>query len=354
MEAMSLQRRRLLGATLAAGATASLPAGLLVSGASGAQSRSTPAEVLTRQIPRGNERIPVIGLGTFIVFDLLPGQKRDHLREVLRASWEGGARVVDTSPLYGTGETTVGDFATDIGISAELFISNKIWSTGEYLWDESHARRSLDQSMNRLWRERIDVMTVHSMTNIETVMPMLRAWKKEGRIRYHGFTHFQNPFHDLMAAAIERESPDFIQINYSIANRSAEARVLPAAQAKGAGVFVNMPFEKARLFKVVERQPLPPFAREIGVENWAQYFLKWAASHPAVTCVIPATSDPVHAAENVGALRGPLPDAAMRDRMLRHAEALPGFDKVLQMPWYPDKRYPGVINKTQAEIRART
>ena len=145
-----------------------------------------------------------------------------------------------------------------------------------------------------------------------------------------------------------------MQVNYSIFNRAAEERLLPAAADRGIAVLTNMPFEKARLFAIVEGQPLPDFAREMGAESWAQFFLKWVISHPAVTCALPATSNPTHAADNIAALRGPLPDAAMRARMVKHMESIPGFDQIAQMPWYPDKRYAGIIGRAQAQLRSRS
>lgn len=350
-------RRRLIGGALAATAAATL--GMLLPAApAGAQGRpatgAMPADILTRNIPRSGEALPAIGVGTFLTFDVLPGQPRDHLRAVLQRFWEAGGRVCDTSPLYGTGEVSVGDHAAALGIADGLFIANKIWSTGDFLADESHARRSLVQSQNRLWRERMDLMQVHSLTNIEVVLPYLKAWKKEGRIRYTGITHYEDAYLPLLASWIERGDPDFVQVNYSIASRRAEERVLPLAAERGVAVLTNMPFEKARLFALVQGRPLPPFAKEIGAQNWAQFFLKWVVSHPAVTCALPSTSNPEHMAQNMGALRGPLPDDEMRRRMVRHMESIPGFDKVTQTPWYPGKRYPGIIGRAQAELRART
>ena len=342
-------RRKLMQGALGLGVTAAMPG--LLAGAARAQQQSG---IITRTIPRTNEALPAVGLGTFLVFDVIPGQKRDHLREVMRRFFDGGGRVIDTSPLYGTGEITVGDHAAALGISDQLFIANKIWSTGEYLMDESHARRSLQQSENRLWRERIDLMQVHSLVNVDVMVPYLRAWKKEGRIRYLGVTHFENAYMEPLTNWVERGNLDFVQVNYSIFNRQAEQRLLPMAAGRGTAVLTNMPFEKSRLFKVVEGRPLPDFAREIGAETWAQFFLKWVISHPAVTCALPATSNPDHAAENIAVLRGPLPDREMRARMVRHMESIPGFDKIAEMPWYPDKRYPGTIARGQAELRART
>jgi len=345
-------RRAFLRGTLGFGAAAAaLPATAFLPGSRTAA--QVPAGLITRTIPRTGNSLPVIGLGTFLTFDVIPGEKRDHLREVVRRYWEGGARVVDTSPLYGTAEITVGDFTTALGIHDQLFIANKIWSTGEYLADESHARRSLALSEGRLWRAPIDLMQCHSLVNVDVIVPYLRAWKKEGRIRYTGVTHYENPYLPALTSWVERGDIDFVQVNYSIFNRAAEERLLPAAAERGIAVLTNMPFEKARLFKVVEDRPLPGFAKEIGAENWAQFFLKWVISHPAVTCALPATANPAHAAENIGALRGPLPDREMRARMVKHMESIPGFDQIAKMPWYPDKKYPGIIARSQAELRAR-
>lgn len=254
------------------------------------------------------------------------------MREVVRRYWEGGARVIDTSPLYGSGEISVGHFATALGINDQLFVSNKIWSTGEYLADASHARRSLEQSLGRLWRQRIDVLHCHSLVNVDMIVPYLQAWKMEGLIRFAGVSHHANAYHAPLLGWIERGDLDFVQVNYSIFNRAAEERILPAAAERGMGVLINMPLEKARLHKVVEGHPLPDFAREIGATSWAQFFLKWVISHPAVMCALPSTSNPEHAAENIGALRGPLPDAAM--------------------PWYPDKRYSGIIARARSASHA--
>lgn len=318
------------------------------------QAPAQPMDILMKRAGRADEMLPAIGLGTFLTFDTIPGQKRDHLGEVMRRYWAGGARVVDTSPLYGTAELTVGDYATALGITDRLFIANKIWATGDFLADESHALQSLRQSEGRLWRERIDLMQVHSLVNVDVIVPYLRAWKKEGRIRHVGVTHFENPYFEPLANWVQRGNLDFVQVNYSIFNRRAEERILPLSAERGTAVLTNMPFEKARLFKIVEGRPLPDFAREAGMTTWAQYFLKWVISHPAVTAALPATADPAHASDNIAALRGPMPDAAMRQRMVKYMETVPGFEKLAEMPWYPDKRYPGIIGRAQAQLRART
>ncbi len=319
-----------------------------------APARPAAGDLITRTIPRSGEALPALGLGTFLTFDTLPGERRDHLREVTRLYAEAGVRVIDTSPLYGTGETTVGDALIAQGLNERLFIANKLWVTGEFLADESHARRSFEQSQNRLWRRGFDLMQCHSLVNVDVVVPMLNVWKKEGRTRFVGVTHHENVYHDVLAGWIGRGNVDFVQVNHSIFNRGAEQRVLPAAADRGCGVFINMALEKGRLHKVVEGRALPDFAKEFGAMNWAQFFLKYVMANPAVTCVLSATANPAHAAENLGALRGPLPDQALRARMLQHMESLPGFDAIARMPWYPDKRYPGIIGRSQAELRARS
>jgi diketogulonate reductase-like aldo/keto reductase len=320
-------------------------AAAFIPGAFGVRSTLAQAsqQVITRAIPRTGEVVPAVGLGTFMTFDVTPGQPREHLREVVRRFWEGGGRVIDTSPLYGLSEVSVGDFATALGIARDLFITNKTWATGEWLGDKSQALRQLTQSMARLWRDQIDVMQVHSLVNVDVILPILRAWKQEGRISYLGVTHHEVPYFQELARWVENGDLDFVQVHYSIHTRQAEERILPAAADRGTAVLVNMPFEKARLFQAVEGHPLPDFAREIGCQNWAQFFLKFAISHPAVTCVIPATSNPDHLNENIGALRGPLPDGDMRARMIRHMEAIPGFQRLHEMRWYPDKRYGGLV-----------
>lgn len=348
--AESPERRRFLQALGAGAIAAGLPAQLL------AQVPPSFGDILTRRIARTGELVPAIGLGTFRTFDALPGQPRAQLEEVMRLFLEGGGRVVDTSPLYGAAEVNVGDFAAKIDAARGMFVASKVWSTGEFLGDESHAERSLARTMERLWRERVDLIQCHSLTNLEAILGIMQAWKREGRVRYLGVTHHDMAYLQPLGDSIERDSLDFVQLHYSIFERRAEARLLPAAADRGTAVLVNMPLEKARLHALVQGRPLPDFAEELGIANWAQFFLKWVISHPAVTCAIPATSNPRHVLENIGAMRGPLPDAAMRRRMVRYMEAIPGFsdlDRSGPPSWYPGKSYPGLITRAQAALRAR-
>ncbi len=360
LNAAGASRRTILGGGIALGAAAAVvPAGPALAWSPGTgpagSAGATATGIATKPAGRIGENLTRLGLGTFLTFDLLPGAKRDHLREVTRRYLEAGVGVVDTSPLYGTGETSVGDFLSASGATERMFVANKIWSTGDFLADEAQALKSFEQSQNRLWRERFDLIQCHSLVNVDVVVPMLRAWKKEGRTRFVGVTHHENDYHGILAGWIARGGVDFVQVNYSIANRGAEEMVLRAAADRGVGVLVNMALEKGRLHKVVGDRPLPDFAREIEAANWAQFFLKFAMSHPAVTTVLSATSSPDHATENVGALKGPLPDAAFRARMVKHMEGIPGFDDLGRLPWYPDKQaqYQGIIRRSQAVMRQR-
>ncbi|NMF63338.1 aldo/keto reductase [Brasilonema octagenarum UFV-E1] len=305
--------------------------------------QNQPSQIITKEIPRTKEKLPAIGLGTFMTFDALSNQPRASLGQVMRRFWDAGGRVVDTSPLYGMSEVNVSEFARTLGLTNDLFVTNKTWATGEYLGDPSQAQRQFEQSLKRLSRDRIDVMQVHSLVNVDAILPLLKAWKKEGKIRFVGVTHHDPLYFAALEKWIENGDLDFVQLRYSIRQREVEERILPAAAARGTAVLANMPFEKARLFELVKGQSLPDFASEIGCQNWAQFFLKYVISHPALTCAIPATTNPNHVVENMGALRGSLPDKSMRTRMVKHMESLPGFEKLLQTPWYPGKTFNGLV-----------
>jgi diketogulonate reductase-like aldo/keto reductase len=359
--AHSPSRRGVLGAAAAAGTVVTAAGALSVAQVAQAQTQPAPARpadnrpVITRQTGRVQGQVTALGLGTFLTFDLLPGSNREPLRQVTKAYLDAGVRVLDTSPLYGTGEVSLGAFLAERGGSDDLFVSNKIWSTGDYLADESHALRSFEQSQLRLWRRQMDVMFCHSLVNVDIAVPTLNAWKREGRVRMVGISHHENPYHEIISGLLERLPIDAVQINYSIFNRNAENRIFAVAADKGQAVFINMAMEKGRLHKIVQGQRLPDFAKEFGAENWSQFFLKWVMGDPRVTCCLTATSNPEHAAENIGALRGPLPDAAMRRRMVQHMETIPGFNTLASLPWYPDKQaqYQGVIRREQARMRQR-
>lgn len=365
-EVGKIDRRSFLGAAgIAAGAAA---AGAVGVGTSQVHAQaSSPSNVaprpvvtetevpITREIGRTGRMVTALGLGTFLTFDLMPGASRERLREVVGRYAAGGGGVVDTSPLYGSAEVSMGAFLSEMSGAQDIFVANKIWSTGEYAGDISHATASLEQSKLRIWRSTVDLMQCHSLTNAGVVIPLLRAWKNEGHIGHVGVTHNDVAYQPELTRIVERGDVDVVQTNYSIFDRAAEERLLPAAADRGVGVFVNLPLEKARLMHVVEGHALPDFASEIGVTSWAQFFLKWVIGHPAVTCVLCGTSNPDHMTDNLQAMRGPLPDEAMRLRMVRHMETIPGFDGIGRMAWYPgkDALYPGQIRHAQSVMRAR-
>ncbi|CCV11351.1 aldo/keto reductase [Mesorhizobium sp. STM 4661] len=358
MDQSKINRRGFLG-TVGAAATGLALAAPTTAQAQDANSASSAAgsnpDVLTRALPRTGEKVTALGLGTFLTFDRKPGDRRDDLRQVFERYIAAGGRVVDTSPLYGSAEVSVGQFMGEFSGSDELFLANKIWATGEYLGDESHAEESFRQSRLRTWRDTINLMQCHSITNAPVVIPLMKAWQQEGLIRHVGVTHHESAAQDQLTAIVERGDVDFVQTNYSIFNRDAERRLLPAAADKGVSVLINLPLEKARLMKVVEGHSLPDFAQEFGATSWAQFFLKWVMAHPAVTSVLCGTSNPDHMSDNVQAMAGPLPDERMRRRMVAHMETIPGFASIASMPWYPgkEKMYSGLIREAQANASRR-
>ncbi|MGP4114510.1 aldo/keto reductase [Streptomyces sp. 4N509B] len=357
--AHGVTRRRVLraggGLAAAAAATAATDGRATAAPTPAAPPAPERGDLIRRQVPKTGEWLPAIGLGTFMTFDTRQGADTAHVTEVVRRFWEEGGRLIDTSPLYGTSEANTGTAVAGLGIQNQVFLTNKIWSTGDYLWDDSHALASLERSLERLARDRpVDVLQCHNLVNVDCVIPLLHAWKQEGLVRHIGLTHHEPAYYDIMADWVERAELDFIQVHYSIRTREAEARLLPAAADNGVAVMVNMPLEKGRLHHVVADRALPGLAAELGVHTWSQYFLKWVLSHPAVTCALPATSDPGHLLENVAAMRGPLPDAHTRRRMVRQLTDLPGFDDIPTTPWYPGTSYPGLVSDAAARLRQRS
>ena len=315
-----------------------MPSGTVpAAGAQASERHGEQTGLITRPIPRSTsgERVPAIGLGTFMTFDRLPRAPRAQLRSVLDTFWRGGGRVVDTSALYGASEANVGEFARQLGITSRMFLTDKSWNCGEYAFDPSHTKRQFAQSLQRLSRKQLDVVGIHSMTNVGMVLPVLRALKEEGKIRYVGLTSHEMYQYGGMEPAMIAGLIEFVQVRYSIFQRTAEERLLPLAADHGIAVMVNMALEKARLHKIVEGKALPGFAREFGIRNWTEYFLKYVVGHPAVTCVVPATTNPEHAKENLGAMRGPLPDTAMRRQMLEYLQGMDGFDRLASMRLVP-------------------
>lgn len=279
---------------------------------------TVPDDLILRAIPRSGEQIPVLGLGSSDTFEVGAAvAERAAVREVLEQYVALSGRVVDTSPMYGTAETVIGDIARDLGIQSKLWLATKVWTRGR-----AAGIAQMEQSFRRLRTERIDLIQVHNLVDTQTQLRTLREWQEQGRIRYLGVTHYQESAYEDIAGLIRDEALDFVQFNYSIATREAEHMLLPLAAERQTAVLINRAYEDGRLFAPVRGKPLPEWAAEFDCASWGQFFLKYVISHPAVTCVIPATSKVKHLIDNMGAGRGRLPDAAMRKRMVAYFESL--------------------------------
>lgn len=298
-------RRRFLRSAAAGAASLALgPA--LSAGAASSGMRQRP-------IPASGERIPIIGLGSARTLDVvsMDAQALVPLRGVLRNFHAGGGRLVDSSPMYGTAEQVIGRLSDELGIADELFMATKVWTRGE-----TEGIEQMERSAERMGVARLDLLQVHNLLDLDTHLATLERWRDEGRVRYIGVTHYRSARHDELVRIVESEPIDFAQFNYNIASRNADERLLPACADRGVATLINEPFERGSLFSRVGNRPLPGWAAEF-CDNWAQFFLKFILGHPAVTCAIPATSDPEHARENVRAGHGRLPDASERERMVR-------------------------------------
>lgn len=268
--------------------------------------------MLAREIPRTGERLPAIGMGTWETFDVgAADAAREPLRAVLRAFAAGGGSVIDSSPMYGAAEEVTGDLVAETGVPSPPFLATKVWTRGK-----AAGVTQMKQSMRLLRAARIDLMQVHNLVDFAAHIETLRAWKEEGLVRYVGVTHYVVPAFAEIERVIREERVDFVQIPYSLAVRDAEARLLPAAADHGVAVLVNRPFDAGSLFKKVRGVAVPAWAADLECTSWAQLFLKFILSHPAVHCPLPATRRPEHMADNVKAGVGPLPDVEHRRRMI--------------------------------------
>jgi diketogulonate reductase-like aldo/keto reductase len=264
-----------------------------------------------RTIPSSGEKIPAIGLGSWITFDCGDSEKElAPRREVLKLFFDAGGKIVDSSPMYGRSEAVIGKLAAELRITDKLWFATKVWTNGE-----KSGRNQVDNSF-RLFQKAPALLQVHNLLDYTTHIKTLRQLKEQGKIKYIGITHYVNSAHDEMARLIKTEKLDFIQIFLSIRNRVAENSLLSLAADHGTAVIINRPFETADLFRAIGNTPLPPFAADWGIKTWAAFFLKYIISNPHVTCVIPATSKPEHLKENVAAGFEPLPDGAARKKMI--------------------------------------
>jgi diketogulonate reductase-like aldo/keto reductase len=284
--------------------------------------RNTPAKETSekmqmRRIHSSGASLPVIGCGTWRVFDVGPGQEeRAPLAEVLRILFEAGGSVIDSSPMYGAAEAVAGDLLAASNTRAKAFIATKVWTSGR---DEGIAQ--MQQSLSRFRTGHIDLMQVHNLVDWRTQLATLRAWRSEGLVRYLGVTHYTSSAYDELEAVLRSETLDFVQLNYAMNDRAAEKTLLPLAAGRGISVLVNQPFGGGGLLRSLLGRPLPGWASEIGWQSWAQILLKFVLGHPAVTCVIPGTGQPQHMRDNVQAGFGAMPDEKMRQRMAAHIGA---------------------------------
>jgi diketogulonate reductase-like aldo/keto reductase len=301
MKPMSPSRRKVL-ATLSAIGLAPIAFAM----------KSPQPELLQRAIPSTGELLPAVGVGTWRTFDVGESEaERKPLKEVLQKMIEAGSRVIDSSPMYGRSEEVVGYLSTELKLNNKLFIATKVWTSGE-----AAGIRQMNQSFALLKRQAIDLMQVHNLVDWQTHMGTLRQWKEEGKIRFIGITHYIDSAHDTLVDIIRDNPIDFVQVNYNVGDTHADQRLFPTAQERKVAVIINRPFQEGALFDRVRGKALPGWAAEFDCKSWAQFFLKFILSHPAVTCAIPGTDKLSHLVDNLGAAVGRLPDAKQRARML--------------------------------------
>lgn len=302
--------RRLAGALLAAGPTRAMPALPQLSAA--------PDPVMsTRRIPRTGEALPMVGVGTWQTFDVPHGApEAKELKEVLRLLAGHGGSVIDSSPMYGEAERVAGNLTAELRLRDKLFFATKVWTRGR-----EAGIRQMEQSLRLMRTQRMDLMQVHNLLDVETHAKTLREWKDAGRVRYIGITHYHSGAYGDLERWIKTRQFDFVQVNYSMAEREAEARLLPLCADTATAVIANRPFAGADLFARVKGKPLPAWAAEFDCASWGQFFLKWILGHPAMTCVIPGTRRTAHLVDNVQAGMGKLPDAATRRRMVEYLQS---------------------------------
>jgi diketogulonate reductase-like aldo/keto reductase len=309
MQDIRPSRRSIVQGLGAVGAASALPNDMV---------SATTAPVLTRAIPSTGEPLPAIGLGTWITFNVGRERlRRDQSVKVMQTFFDLGGGLIDSSPMYGSSEEVIGYGLKRIANKKTLFSATKVWTVLRAL-----GVRQMNASRELWGFERFDLMQIHNMLDWSAHIETLKEWKAQGRIRYIGMTTSHGERHDAMAKVMAEQPLDVVQFTYNIFDREAERRLLPLAAERKLAVIVNRPFRQGALIDAVKRHRLPEWASEIDCANWAQFLLKFVVSHPAVTCVIPATSRVDHMRENMGALHGRLPDQAMRQRMIRHVEAL--------------------------------
>ena len=273
---------------------------------------------LTRAIPSSGEQLPVIGLGSWITFNVgNDPQLRDECAEVMRAFFNAGGRLIDSSPMYGSSQAVIGYGLRKLGRPPNLFSADKVWISSS-----SGGRGQIEESRRHWSVPRFDLLQVHNLLAWEDHLPLLLDMKAAGRVRYVGVTTSEGRRHDELQKIMATRPIDFVQLTYNILDREVEARILPLARERNIAVLANRPFRQGALIRSLAAHPLPPWSREIGVASWAQFLLKFIVSHPAITCAIPATSQVLHVKENLAAATGRLPASSERRRMAAYVEGL--------------------------------
>ena len=304
----SATRRRALKYLATIGATALLPM----------TTHAQNKPLIKRAIPKSGELLPVVGIGTYDTFNVGPkAVERAELKQVLLEFAALGGSVIDSSPMYGEAERVVGDLTGELGNRDKYFFATKVWTSGQQA-----GVRQMEQSFSLMRTKRMELMQIHNLLDLDVHTKTLKDWKASGKICHIGITHYHAGAHAELEKLIKTNTYDTMQFNYSMLEREAEARLLPACLEAGVAVIVNRPFAQANLFGRVKGKPLPAWAAEFDCHSWAQFFLKYLLGHPAVTCVIPGTRRVAHLQDNMQAGMGRLPDAAMRQRMLEHFHAL--------------------------------
>ncbi len=275
-------------------------------------------KIMTRPIHSSSEQLPVVGLGTWQTFDVSDNSnERNQLVQVLKELTKYGGSVVDSSPMYGRSEKVVGELSKKIGMVNQLFMATKVWTSGK-----GSGINQMNRSMQLMGKQPIDLMQIHNLLDWETHIKTLKDWKAKGKIRYIGITHYVSSAFRNMENIMRNEPIDFIQLNYSIDSREAENRILPMAKDLGISVLINRPYGGGSLFRKIKGKELPPWAGEIQIESWGQFFLKYLLANESVTCIIPGTSKPHHMIDNMKAGLGRLPTANERIKMLDYLSKL--------------------------------
>lgn len=271
---------------------------------------------MKRKIPVSGELLPVVGLGTWQSFDVgNDAEMHSRLTEVLQNMSKLGGAMIDSSPMYGSSEKVVGDLTSKLSFDDEFFYATKVWTSGKQKGIEQ-----MNQSFRLMKREQIDLMQIHNLVDWKTHIKTLRQWKDEGKIRYWGFTHYTDSSHRMLSDLIKTEKPDFVQFNYSMGERHAENFLLNDAMENEVAVIINRPYQGGNLFRKVRDKELPSWAKDLDINSWGQFFLKYILGHPAVNCVIPGTSKVKHVVDNMGAGYGRLPGESERREMLKVLE----------------------------------